>query len=445
MDADYVTAMRQLADERGISYEVLRDTVVAALESAYRKRHGVQGNVRVELDERTGRFRVMAERQVVGNVTNPHLQVSVAQAIRVRPDVTVGDMIEVESTPRDFGRIAAQTAKQVVVQRIREAERDAIFNEFAARRDELITGEVERRDDGNVFISVGRVEALLPAREQIPSERPYAVHRRMKLLILDVRRSAKNAQVIVSRTHPDLIRKLFALEVPEVAEGIVEIKAVEREPGHRAKIAVWSNDERVDPVGACVGHRGARVQAVVDELAGEKIDIVRFSDDIKSFMANALNPADVAQIVPDEDNQAALVIVPDDQLSLAIGKKGQNVRLAARLTGWKIDITGQSEWTERQRQKSAIDPAKIEVRVYDVAAELGIAAKDALVHLAELGIEAESHASVINGIQAEELRRHVRERGLTASHADEPEASGDAEPVEATPSEESLPDDSGVN
>jgi transcription termination/antitermination protein NusA len=409
MNADFVAAMRQLADERGVSYEVLRDTVIAALESAYRKRHGVQGAVRVELDEASNRFRVISVRDVVEQVENAHLEVSLAHAIRVRPDVAVGDQIEVEVTPKDFGRIAAQTAKQVVVQRLREAERDAIFQEFVARKDDLITGEIERRENDNVYVSLGRVEALLPPREQIPSERPYAVHRRLKLTIQDVRRSAKNAQVIVSRTSKSLLLRLFELEVPEVYDGVVEIKAIEREPGLRAKIAVLSHDEKVDPVGACVGHRGARVQAVVDELAGEKIDIIRYHDEIKVFMANALNPADVAEIIPNEEARAATVVVPDDQLSLAIGKRGQNVRLAARLTGWKIDIVGLSEWTERKRAEAQVDPATVEVRVYDVAAELGIASKEAIELLATMDVEVASHADTINGGQAEALRALVQE------------------------------------
>lgn len=431
MNAGFLEAMKDLAEERGLAYDVLRDTVIAALESAYRKRHGAQGAVRIELDEARQAIRVVATREVVEHVRDPHLEIAHAHAIRLKPDAVIGDHIDVEVTPKDFGRIAAQTAKQVVVQRIREAEREAVFSEFAARRDETVTGEIQRRDDGNVFVTLGRVEALLPAREQIASERPYAIHRRLKLYILDVRRSARNAQVVVSRTHPGLVRRLFELEVPEVQEGIVEIKAVEREPGLRAKIAVVSHDERVDPVGACVGHRGARVQAVVDELAGEKIDIVRYSDDPKTYISNALNPAVVSQILIDEEARSALVIVPDDQLSLAIGKKGQNVRLAARLTGWRIDIVGMTEWQAR-RQSEPVVAEPEEVRVYDLAAELGITAKDAIDYLAELGIEATSHASIISGEQADQLRQ-VLQGGASAAAGTPDEAPEATEVPEAVP------------
>ncbi len=408
MNAQFMAALRQIVEEKNIPYEALLDTVRAALESAYRKRYGAAGQIRIDVNEEQGTFKVFALRRVVEKVENPQTEISLEDAREIRPDALLGDTVEVEITPSDFGRIAAQTAKQVVVQRIREAEREIIYDEFDARRDEVVTCEVQRRDNGNVYVTVGRVEALLPMREQIPTERPYAVHRRLKVYILDVRRTTKSPQVIVSRTHPGLVRRLFELEVPEVYDGIVEIVAVEREPGYRAKIAVRSHDEKVDPVGACVGHRGSRVQAVVDELAGEKIDIVRYDDDIEQYMRNALNPATVTKIETNEEKKEAIVVVPEDQLSLAIGKKGQNVRLASRLTGWKIDIMSEQEYEEHLRQRElARDPSEIKMRVYDLAQELGLTSKEAIDLLNELGIEVSSHASTVNGLQADELRRYL--------------------------------------
>ncbi|MDI6827294.1 MAG: transcription termination factor NusA, partial [Armatimonadota bacterium] len=342
MNGDFIDALRAIEKEKEIPFEVLIETIESALVTAYKKNFAATGDIRVRVEYSKGGFKVFCEKTVVDQVTNPHSEISLAEAHSLDPTFKIGDVIEVEVTPRDFGRIAAQTAKQVVVQRIREAERDKIFEEFSERIGEVMTGTVQRHEQKNVFISLGKVEALLPPNEQVPTE-PYKFNDRIKVYILDVRRTPKGPQVIVSRTHPNLIRRLFELEVPEIHDGVVTIKSVAREPGARSKIAVASNDEKVDPVGACVGHRGSRVQAIVNELYDEKIDIVRWDENPARFIAESLSPAKVVSVKIDEETTSAFVIVPDNQLSLAIGKAGQNVRLAARLTGWRIDIRSESQ------------------------------------------------------------------------------------------------------
>lgn len=411
MNPDFMAALGQIVEEKGISQDVLIEAVKASIESAYRKRYGATGEIRVDLGpENRGPVRIVALRNVVDVVENPQTEVSVAEARQADPSAVVGDALEQEVTPRDFGRIAAQTAKQVIVQRVREAEREIVYQRFQTRLADVVTAEVQRRDNGNAYVSLGaHVEAILPYREQIPTERPYAVHRRLKVYVLDVRRTAKSPQVVVSRTHPDLVRKLFELEVPEIYDGIVEIKAVEREPGYRAKIAVVSHDDKVDPVGACVGHRGSRVQAVVDELGGEKIDIVRYREDLGQYLTEALSPAQVAEVILDHETRSALVVVPEDQLSLAIGKKGQNVRLAGRITGWRIDVVGQEEHERRRQEElwASQDPAEVRIRVYDLAGELGITSKDAIEVLNEMGVPVASHAATVDGYTADDVRRRV--------------------------------------
>ncbi|MDH7480944.1 MAG: transcription termination factor NusA [Armatimonadota bacterium] len=342
MNGDFIDALRAIEKEKEIPFEVLVETIESALVTAYKKNFAATGDIRVRVEFSKGGFKVFCEKTVVDKVNNPHAEISLAEAHTLNSSLKLGDVIEVEVTPKDFGRIAAQTAKQVVVQRIREAERDKIFEEFSERIGEVMTGTVQRHEQKNVFISLGKVEALLPPNEQVPTE-PYKFNDRIKVYILDVRRTPKGPQVIVSRTHPSLIRRLFELEVPEIHDGVVTIKSVAREPGARSKIAVASNDEKVDPVGACVGHRGSRVQAIVNELYDEKIDIVRWDENPSKFIAEALSPAKVISVDADEETMSAFVIVPDNQLSLAIGKAGQNVRLAARLTGWRIDIKSESQ------------------------------------------------------------------------------------------------------
>ena len=342
MNGEFIEALRAIEKEKNIPLEVLLETVESALVTAYKKNFATTGDVKVRVQSSKTGFKVYCEKVVTDQVVNEHSEIELSEAREIYPDGAVGDVIEVEVTPEDFGRIAAQTAKQVVMQRIREAERDRIFEEYSEKVGEAVTGIVQRREQRNVFVNIGKVEALLPSSEQVPTE-PYRFNDRVKVYILEVRRTPKGPQVIVSRSHPSLIRRLFELEVPEIHDGIVTIKSVAREAGSRSKLAVASSDEKVDPVGACVGHRGSRVQAVVNELYDEKIDIVRWHEDANQFIGESLSPAKVVSATVNEETRSAFVMVPDNQLSLAIGKAGQNVRLAARLTGWRIDIRSEAQ------------------------------------------------------------------------------------------------------
>ncbi len=342
MNGDFIDALRAIEKEKEIPLEVLIETVESALVTAYKKNFATTSDIHVRVQSGKNGFKVFAGKLVVEHVTNSHAEINIEEARRVQPDISEGDFLEVEVTTEDFGRIAAQTAKQVVMQRIREAERDHVFDEYSEKVGDVLTGIVQRIEQRNVFINIGKIEALLPVGEQVPSE-PYKFNDRIKVFVLEVRRTPKGPQVIVSRTHPSLIRRLFELEVPEIHDGIVTLKSVAREPGSRSKIAVHSTDDQVDPVGACVGHRGSRVQAVVTELYDEKIDIIRWNEDLSRFIAESLSPAKVVSVTITEENKSAFVIVPDNQLSLAIGKAGQNVRLAARLTGWRIDIRSEAQ------------------------------------------------------------------------------------------------------
>ncbi len=347
MQVDFVQALRDIGREKDIPLETLSEIIEAALVSAYRKHFGAACEIHVDIDWDNGSATVFCRKRVTEHVENPHAEMSLADARRLDPTVRENEYLDIEMSPTDFGRIAAQTAKQVVAQRIREAERDIIYTEFSNRDGDIVTGVVARRDGRTVFIDIGKVEAILPASEQSPLD-GYRTGERIKVFILEVKRTTKIPRVLVSRSHPGLLRKLFELEVPEVHEGIVEIKAQAREAGARSKIAVSSRQESVDPVGACVGHRGSRVQAVVDELRGEKVDIVRWSDDPAKYVAGALSPAKVSRVQIDPVSRAATVIAPDNQLSLAIGREGQNVRLAARLTGWRIDIRSEQQAAQEE-------------------------------------------------------------------------------------------------
>ena len=349
MNAEFMQAFEELGKEKGIAPEILFDAIEAALISAYKRNFGSAQNVRVSLDRITGEIHVYARKIVVSELTEPHLEVSLAEAKEIDPRYEENDIIEIEVTPKDFGRIAAQTAKQVVVQRIREAERGIIYDEFSNRESDILTGIVQRIEQKNVFIDLGKAEAILAPTEQIPFEQ-YKHGDRVKSYIIEVKKTTKGPQILVSRTHPGLLKRLFELEVPEIQDGIVEIKSVAREPGMRSKIAVYSRDEDIDPVGACVGHKGMRVQTIVDELKGEKIDIVKWSPDPVKYIANSLSPAKVVSVEVNELEKISKVIVPDFQLSLAIGKEGQNARLAAKLTGWKIDIKSESQASQADNE-----------------------------------------------------------------------------------------------
>ncbi len=350
-DSGFLEAVYALGKEKGLEAEVLFDAIEAALISAYKRNFNAAQNVRVTLDRATGKYHVYATKTVVEAVTDDVMEISLGEARAMKPDYEIDDIIEIEVTPAKFGRIAAQTAKQVVVQRIREAERGIVYEEFSNRDGDIVTGLVQRVEAKNVFIDLGKTEAVLTPTEQIPGEE-YKHGDRIKAYIIEVCKTVKGPQVLVSRTHPGLLKRLFELEVPEIQEGVVEIKSVAREPGMRSKIAVCSKDENVDPVGSSVGHKGLRVQAVVDELRNEKIDIVKWNPEPAKFIANALSPAKVISVAINEDAKESRVVVPNYQLSLAIGKEGQNVRLAAKLTGWKIDIKNEEQAAEEALDES---------------------------------------------------------------------------------------------
>ncbi|KKE78403.1 transcription termination factor NusA [Oceanobacillus caeni] len=345
MSSQLFDALNSLSEEKGIDKEILLEALEAALISAYKKNFKSASNVRVELNENTGKMAVFSRKTVVEEVEDPQQEVSLEVAREIDPNHEVDDIIEVEVTPKDFGRIAAQAAKQVVTQRVREAERGVIFSEFVDREEDVMTGIIQRKDSRFIYVNLGKIEAKLAETEQIPNEE-YNIHDRIKVFVTKVENTSKGPQIFISRSHPGLLKRLFEMEVPEIYDGTVEIKSVAREAGDRSKISVHAQDPEVDPVGSCVGQKGQRVQAIVDELKGEKIDIVQWSEDPKVYVSNALSPSKVIEVLVDEEEKATTVIVPDYQLSLAIGKRGQNARLAAKLTGWKIDIKSESEARE---------------------------------------------------------------------------------------------------
>jgi transcription termination/antitermination protein NusA len=345
MSSQLLEALNVLEKEKGISRDVIIEAIEAALVSAYKRNFNQAQNVRVDLNLDTGSMRVFARKEIVDEVFDSRLEISLEDAKDINPGYDTGDVVELEVTPKDFGRIAAQTAKQVVTQRVREAERGIIYSEFADREEDIMTGIVQRQDGRFIYVALGKIEALLPVNEQMPNE-SYKPHDRIKVFITKVEKTTKGPQIFVSRTHPGLLKRLFEIEVPEIFDGTVEIKSVAREAGDRSKISVAASNEEIDPVGACVGTRGARVQAIVNELKGEKIDIVQWTEDPVTFVANALSPSKVLDVQVDEEAKATTVVVPDYQLSLAIGKRGQNARLAAKLTGWKIDIKSETDARE---------------------------------------------------------------------------------------------------
>jgi len=353
---DLLGAITELERERGIGRETLLEAVEAALVSAYKRNYNTAENVAARIDRHNGQVEMFLIKRVAAEVADPMQEISLEEATGIDPGYQAGDTVEFPVVLKDFGRIAAQTAKQVVVQRIREAERGMIYEEFAQREGDIVTGVVQRNQSRNVFLDLGKTEAVLPPSEQMPGD-SYAAGERVKLYLVEVRRTTKGPQVIVSRTHPGLLKRLFELEVPEIHDGLVEVKAIAREAGTRSKLAVYSRDDNVDPVGACVGHKGMRVQHVVAELRGEKIDIVKWSASTPEFVANALSPSKVSHVLLYEEDKVARVVVPDFQLSLAIGRAGQNARLAAKLTGWRIDIKSEGQLTEEERTEVAGQPA----------------------------------------------------------------------------------------
>ena len=346
MNQEFIGALKEIVKDKGISEDLLFTTIEDALVAAYKKNYAgptsSAQNVKVTIDRESGEIHVYSQKIVVEEVFDNVTEIALEEAQEIKPTYDLDDVVDFEVTPKNFGRVAAQLAKGVVTQRIREAERSIIYNEYKEKEYDIITGTVLREDKGNVFVNIGKLETANGPNEQIPREK-YKFNEKIKLYVVEVKNTSKGAQIIVSRTHPGLVKRLFELEVPEIYEGVVEIKSISREAGSRSKIAVVSHDENVDPMGSCVGPKGARVQNIVNELKGEKIDIIKWSKDPEEFIASSLSPAKVVSVTVDEDSKSAKVVVEDNQLSLAIGKEGQNVRLAAKLTNWKIDIKSKSQ------------------------------------------------------------------------------------------------------
>jgi N utilization substance protein A len=401
MNRELLHVIEQIGREKGIGTEVLFEALESALLSASKRTMGVGENVRLTVDRKTGAIRVFAEKNVVEVVTDPKLEASVAEARRGKPEAQVGDVIEVDLELRDLGRIAAQTAKQVILQRVREAERQGIFSEFKDREGSLVRGVVHRIEKRNVIVDLGRTEAILTERDQIPGER-YSPGDRIRAYILEVKNTPKGPQVVLSRSHPGFLVRLFETEIPEIAEGIVQVKGAAREAGERAKLAVASTKRDVDPIGACVGLRGTRIQVIVRELRGEKIDIIEWAEDLPTLVARALSPAKVGSVTlkGEGEERTALVVVPDNQLSLAIGKKGQNARLAAKLTELRIDVKSETELDDERRRHeeglaglAELEPVSAELAQalaahgFDSPAKVKAAGAAALRWLGELGHE----------------------------------------------------------
>ena len=415
MNRELLYVIEQVGREKGIGSEVLFEALESALLSASKRTMGTADNVRLTLDRKTGAIRVFAELKVVETVADPKLEIGLEEARRLRADAQLEETVEVDLPPQEFGRIAAQTAKQVILQRVREAERQGIFSEFKDREGNLVRGTVHRIEKRTVIIDLGRTEAVLPEREQIPGER-YAAGDRVRAFVLEVRNTPKGPQVVLSRSHPGFLVRLFETEIPEIAEGIVLVKGAAREPGERAKLAVASTKRDIDPIGACVGLRGTRIQVIVRELRGEKIDIVEWSDDLATLVARALSPAKVASVTVEGqgEERSALVVVPDNQLSLAIGKKGQNARLAAKLTGMRIDVKSESELEEHRRRQE-------EARVRGLAElqEIPVLDAELIRVLTEhgLGSPARIEAAGLDGLRGAGLADEQAEPILTAVSA----------------------------
>lgn len=414
MKSEFEIAITQLSADRNLSPEIILEAIEAALVSAYKRNYGSSENVSVTIDSHTGRAQVFVKKAVVEEVDDDRLQMSLSEARDYNPDVQVGDFVEIQVKPRNFGRIAAQTAKQVITQRIREAERESVYVEYADRVGEIVNGTVRNVDSRsrNVVVGLGKAEGILPRSEQIPGEH-YRFGQRLRVYILKVDREGGGPQIVVSRAHRDLLRRLMELEVPEIYNGTVEVKSIAREPGFRSKVAVAALQAGVDPVGSCVGMRGVRVQNIVNELSGEKIDIVAWADDDRDFIANALSPARVTTVHLNEEERTAEVVVPDRVLSLAIGREGQNARLAAKLTGWRIDIRSEAEASELAAQRAKDMEARAEAE-----RELEEARNKAADLLAEAQASLEDEELLEAG-EAQEVAATDDEASLEEESADE--------------------------
>lgn len=350
MNKDFMAALDELCKDKNIEKDVILEALEKALVKSYQKNYDNQENVDVVIDHETGEIGVFALREVVDEVEDKVSQISLKDAKEVDPTLSIGDVARIKLVPKNFGRVAAQTARNIVIQKIRDAQRETLFGDYLDRENELITGSIQRQDKYNVYVNLDKIEGIVPLKEQVPNE-VYAPNERMKFLIKEVRNSGKDPQIVLSRASENLVVRLFELEVPEITDGIIEIYSIAREAGSRTKMSVYSNDETIDAVGACIGYKGARVNSIVESLKGEKIDIINYSKYAETFISNALSPADIIKVLINEKNRQSLVVVDDSQLSLAIGKEGQNARLAARLTGWKIDIKSELEFDSLSQEE----------------------------------------------------------------------------------------------
>lgn len=350
MNEDFMLALDELEKEKNIDKEIILDALEKALVKSYQKNYDNAENVDVVIDKETGNIEVFALKDVVENVDNRVNEISLKDAKEIDKNLEIGDVARIKIAPKNFGRVAAQTARNIVIQKIRDAQRDSVYGEYVDRENEMITGTIQREDKFNVYVNLDKIEGVVPVKEQVVGEK-YIANERMKFLIKDVRSSSKEPQIILSRASENLVTRLFELEVPEITDGIIEIYSIAREAGSRTKIAVFSNDDGIDAVGACIGYKGIRVNSIVEELQNEKIDIINYDKDIKKFISNALSPADIVEVLVNENKKQSLVVVNEYQLSLAIGKEGQNARLAARLTGWKIDIKSKEDFDKMSKDE----------------------------------------------------------------------------------------------
>jgi transcription termination/antitermination protein NusA len=411
-----------VAREKSIDKKIVIDAMADAIQKAARSRYGQETNIRADINHQTGEMKLQRLMEVVEQIEEPAKQISLVDARARNPEAQIGDFIAEQLPPIDYGRIAAQSAKQVIVQKVREAERDRQYEEYKDRIGEIVNGTVKRVEYGNVIVDLGRGEAIIRRDELIPREN-FKYGDRVRAYVYDVRREQRGPQIFLSRTHPQFMAKLFTMEVPEIYDGIIEIKSVARDPGSRAKIAVISRDSSIDPVGACVGMRGSRVQAVVGELQGEKIDIIPWRDNAAEFIVNALQPAEVAKVVLDEDAERIEVVVPDDQLSLAIGRRGQNVRLASQLTGWDIDILTEQEESER-RQKEFVERSKLFMDALNVDEMVGqVLASEGFTSVEEVAFVGANEIASIDGFD-EDTAAEIQSRAK--DHLERVEAEHDA-------------------
>ena len=351
MNKEILNALSELERERGIRQDIVLEAIRSALETGYKKNFAKATNFSIDIDKENGEYKLFQDKTVVRNVENSNLEISLEEAKTIDSKFEMDDIVKIEIRPKkDFGRIAAQTARQVILQKIREAERDSIFSEFYGRESEIMTGVVQRENKGNIYVDLGKIEGILSVNEQIPGE-TYNPGDRIKTVIVEVKNTSKGASIMLSRSHPNLVKRLFELEVPEIHDGTIEMYSISREAGSRTKIAVFSHDPNVEPIGSCVGNKGSRVKNIIDEINQEKIDIIIYEKNPEKFVANSLGPAKIVKVTANEKEKTAVAVVPDNQLSLAIGKEGQNVRLAAKLTGWKIDIISESQVKERTEEE----------------------------------------------------------------------------------------------